>query len=82
MKALLTKRSFVVLLCVIVLFGSLLVNTRVKLGREAQRVSEIYYSEDISAYNEAAYAFLSRNGNGYTRLCASLAGVKYPTPLG
>lgn len=35
-----------------------------------------------NAYNEAVYSFLRRNSGGWTRLCASLAGVEYPKLFG
>lgn len=52
MKALFQKRWFLLLLCAVLLFGSLLVNTRLKLGRQAEKLGEQLYADRNSTAAE------------------------------
>ena len=82
MKKLVSQTWFAAALCVVVLFGTVLLNTRVKLGREVSKVNTLLLTGNEQSYSEALDGFLRRNDNGYTRLCANLAGVKFPVQLG
>jgi len=82
MRKLFSKPWFAAALCVAAVFVTLLLNTKVKLGREVNEVNRLLLSGDEAAYSEALDGFMRRNDNGYTHLCASLAGVAYPALLG
>lgn len=60
MKSLLQKRAAAILLCCLLLPASLLLNTRAKLGREADRVSAKLYTD--SANGAAAVLATVRSG--------------------
>ena len=67
MKALFQKRWFLILLCAVVVCGSLLVNTRVGLGREAGKVTAKIYAEKPV---KSAAAVLSTVRSGVSALGA------------
>lgn len=55
---------------------------RERAAQSGEQLQKLRRDIASNSYNEAVQRFLRRNGSGFTRLAASLAGVKYPALFG